>query len=128
MSCDKSYDVNIFLFHTHSHVLTPLRPVQGSILDPTQTQPIGVGWRNSKSTAGINRSSLFQVKVSVSRFGRSSKTKKKSLKSAKKSLVGKFAKIWKKSSKYAFYRCNMHLFHWNLHFFAKNCWNLAESG
>ena len=91
------YDLSLFMSRTRS------------VLDPTQTRPVGVGWRNSKSTARINQSSWFWVRVSIGQFDRLSEAKK-SHRNLQKSC-------------------------WNLEkvvgiciFFAKNCRNLARFG
>ena len=91
------YDLSLFMSRTRS------------VLDPTQTRPVGVGWRNSKSTARINQSSWFRVRVSIGQFDRLSEAKK-SHRNLQKSC-------------------------WNLEkvvgiciFFAKNCRNLARFG
>ena len=84
------YDLSLFTSQTRS------------VLDPTRTRPVGVGWRNLKSTARINQSSWFRVRVSVGQFDRLSEAKKS--------------------------HRNLQKSRWNLHFFAKNCRNLARFG
>ena len=84
------YDLSLFTSQTRS------------VLDPTRTRPVGVGWRNLKSTARINQSSWFRVRVSVGQFDRLSEAKKS--------------------------HRNLQKSRWNLHFFAKNCRNLSRFG
>ena len=99
----------------------------GSVLDPTQTRPASVGWRNPKSIAGINRLSWLRVRVSVGQFGQSLGTKKSHRNLQKTSSEsGNIFRNLEKVAKCGKNRWNLQIFFFSLKI-AKIWSNLAKS-